>query len=141
MSLATNLQFRFDYSDSSCVNSRPLFLLKPRQDISGIPDSHLCRIDFNRWYYRANISLCGGINYVPSTYVSLYDAPVAYLISTLNSICELVQQHLFPWSRKYFSEKVCQVGLYVFLEYSSGNNRDGISAQVVSNTMVLLPEM
>ena len=63
MSSATNLQFRFDSSDSSCVNSRPLFLLTPRQYISRIPGYYLCRIDFNRWDYHANISHCGGINY------------------------------------------------------------------------------
>ena len=33
MSSATNLQFLFDSSDSSYVNSQPLFLLKPQQDI------------------------------------------------------------------------------------------------------------
>ena len=44
-----------------CVNLRLLFLLKPRQDISGVPGSHLYRIDFNRWDYRANISHHGRI--------------------------------------------------------------------------------
>ena len=65
-----------------------------------IRGSHLCRIDFNRWGYRANISHCGGINSIPSTDVSLCDALVAYLIFALNSICELVQQQLSPWSRQ-----------------------------------------
>ena len=101
MSSATNLQFRFDSSDSSYVNSRPLFLLKPRQDISGTTGSHLCRIDFNWWDYHVNIFHRGRINYFPSTDVSLCDALVAYLILALNSICELVQQQLSPWYKKY----------------------------------------
>ena len=138
MSSATNLQFRFDSSDSLCIPSRSLFPLKPRQDISGIPGSHLCRIDFNRWDYCANISHRGGIDSFPSTDLSLYDASVAYLISALNSICELVQQQFSPWSRQYFSEKVLQVGICVFLGYSSGATCYGLSAHVERDTMVLL---
>ena len=65
ISSATNLQFRFDSSDSSCVNSRPMFLLKTRQDISGIHGSLLWTIDFNRWYYFSNISHRGSINSPP----------------------------------------------------------------------------
>ena len=141
ISLTTNLQFWFDSSDSPCVNSGLLFLLKPRQYISGIPSSHLCRIEFNWWDYRANISHCGRINSVSSTNVSLCVASVAYLISTINSICELVQQQFYPWSRQYFSEKVRQVGLCFFPGYSSGATRGRLSAHVVSGTVVLLPEL
>ena len=116
-------------------------LLKPQYYISGIHGFLLCMIDFNWWDCRANISHRGGINSVPSTDVSLCNASVAYLISTLNSICELVQQQFSPWPWQYFSEKVRQVGLCVFLGYLSGATRNGLSAHVVSNTVVLLPEL
>ena len=141
MSLATNLQLWFDSSDSLCVNSQPIFLLKLWQYISGITGSHLCTFGFNWWYYRANISYCGGINSVRSTDISLCDASVAYLISTLNSICELVQQQLSPWYWQYSSEKVRQVGLCVFLVYSSGATHNRLSAHVVSDNVVILPEL
>ena len=141
MSSATNLQFLLDYSDSSCVNSRPLFLLKQRKDIPGIRCSHLFRIGFNRWDYRANMSHRGRIDSVPSTDISLCDALVAYLFSTLNSLCELVEQQFSPWYWQYFSEKVRQADLCVFPDYSSGATCDGLSDNVVNNTVILLPEL
>ena len=64
MSLATNFQFRFNTSDSTCANLQLLFLLKPWQDISGIPNSLLYTIDFHWWDYCANISHSCGINYI-----------------------------------------------------------------------------
>ena len=107
----------------------------------GIPDSLLFTIDFHRWDYYANISHSGGINSVPSTDISICDASVDYLILTFNSICELVQQQFSPWPRQYFSEKVCQVGLCVFLGNSRGATHNGLSAHVVIDTVVLLLEL
>ena len=94
-------------------------------DLTGYPDPV--------WY--------GGINSIPLTDISICYASVAYLILTLNSICELVQKQFSPWLRKYFSEKVRQVGICVLISYLRSATCDVFYAHVVSNTVVLLPEL